>query len=50
MIILKKKKMIKIKSRPETKNFDNKIKINFKGKRILSSRMIIKEEDKFVNK
>ena len=48
---IKKKKMIKIKSRPETKNFDNnKIKINFKGKRILSSRMIIKEEDKFVNK
>ncbi len=46
---IKKKKMIKIKSRPETKNFDNKIKINFKGKRILSSRMIIKEEDKFVN-
>ena len=47
---IKKKKMIKIKSRLETKNFDyNKIKINFKGKRILSSKMIIKEEDKFMN-
>ena len=47
------KHIVKIKPRPETEEINhidkNKIKIHFNKKRILSSRMIIKEEDKIIN-
>ena len=48
---VKKIQMVKIRARPDTNpNInDNKIKINFKGKRILSSRMVIKEEELVIN-
>ena len=47
------KHMVKIKPRPETNEIShidkNKIKIHFNKKRILSSRMVIKEEDNIIN-